>query len=234
MNSLMANTGSDIVVVSYFCDRMLEPEIDKNAEVESFDGVSAVREMHIGNKFQGHLWNKLFRKQLFADTMLNEKITINEDMLLVQTLFLKSNRIVFLNKPLYFYRTTNNSALRSKFKESNLSGRQACLLMREEIQNKCNELLLYANKSIVYADINLLEKLYYSKMTSSHHFHMLQKEIVALNCKEIYELICKNSIRKKIIYKSILMGKLQYVCVKKMAALMSFIKNRMYGLNKNN
>ena len=229
MYNLIKCESADIAIVSFFCDESLEPKNNnfKNTKVESFSRVAAVREMHIGNKFQGHLWNKLFKKELFEGECFNESITINEDMLLVQTLILKSQKIVFCDMPLYYYRLTDNSALRSSFKESNLSGRQACLLMRDEIQHECNELLLYANKSIVYTDMSLLDKLYYSKMTGYDLFHKLQKEIKQLNCNEIYKMICKGNMRSIVLYKCLLLGKYPYVLCKKSEDFLRTIKHKI-------
>lgn len=227
MYELIENENADVAIVSFFCDKSFIP-INKHyekAKVESFDSVSAVREMHIGNKFQGHLWNKLFKKELFVGEKFNEKVTINEDMLLVQTLLFKSKKIVFCNIPLYYYRLTENSALRSSFKESDLSGRQACLLMRDEIQNKCSELLPYANKSIVFTDMGLLEKLYYSKMTGASLFNTLVQEIKKLNCNEIYRMICKDDLRSIVLYKSLLLGKYAYLLSKETERVLRTLKH---------
>lgn len=62
-----------------------------------------------GTLFTGGLWNKLFRRNLFANIRFLPELRINEDVLVCFQAFAKSKSSVFYDKALYYYNENPNS-----------------------------------------------------------------------------------------------------------------------------
>ena len=67
-----------------------------------------------GNGFEGYLWNKMYRREIFENGIcFDEDITICEDLLLNCTLFAGGAQAAVIDRPLYHYRIRKGSALSS-------------------------------------------------------------------------------------------------------------------------
>ena len=77
-----------------------------------------------GEKFNGSLCNKIFKRNLIKEFFLNEQLRINEDVLLCFQLFSKSKKSVFIDSCFYNYyirkstSTTNTTDNLIKYKDS--------------------------------------------------------------------------------------------------------------------
>lgn len=60
------------------------------------------------------LWNNLFRKDLFNNVRVNEKLTIQEDREVLLRIFNQSNKIVYIDTPFYNYIIRDTGASRNK------------------------------------------------------------------------------------------------------------------------
>lgn len=69
-------------------------------------------------------WGKICKRKLY-DGILYPKGKTNEDTHTTWKLMERANRVVYLKKPLYFWRENPNSVTRSEFKRSQLSGLEA-------------------------------------------------------------------------------------------------------------
>ncbi len=68
-----------------------------------------LREVVKDVKIQSHLWQKVFKRELFQQVQFPENIRCMEDYAILHKLILKSRKIYYLSKILYFYRVRNNS-----------------------------------------------------------------------------------------------------------------------------
>ena len=74
----------------------------------------------IGKSFEGYLWNKLFRAEIFRGTengkprfRLDPSVAICEDLLLCEQIFAAGNPAYYADEPLYHYFYRESSALRT-------------------------------------------------------------------------------------------------------------------------
>lgn len=81
----------------------------------------------IGKSFEGYLWNKLFRAELFRETKdgkprfrLDPSVAICEDLLLCTEIFASGQSAYYNAEPLYHYRYRESGALRT-FDEKRMS-----------------------------------------------------------------------------------------------------------------
>ena len=114
-----SKNNSDIVVCDIFDEYENEGivKIYKNV----FTGDSSIFEEHkiLLNRFSA--WNKLFKVSLFSDKKLKfEKGKIYEDLRLILKLYLKTNTISFIKKPLYHYVIRDGSIMTSSGLKKNL------------------------------------------------------------------------------------------------------------------
>jgi glycosyltransferase involved in cell wall biosynthesis len=86
-----------------------------NADINKIYDNTEVMEMMLEYKVKGYLWNKMFlTKNILKSNMYFEKGRIIEDLFPVFKQVSLSNRIVFINEPLYNYRQRLSSSLHIK------------------------------------------------------------------------------------------------------------------------
>ena len=65
-----------------------------------------------------YLWNKIFKTELIKDNKIEfENYRIFEDLVFTYQAFLKANKIVHVEKPLYYYRILRDQSLTNEFSE---------------------------------------------------------------------------------------------------------------------
>lgn len=110
------NTKADIVICNYifyfgdnnennsvFSYKILEDKIYSSKEVI---------DMMLNFKLQGQLWNKLFRRNLLINSNFEfEKGRYIQDIFPVFKVINESEKIVFIDKALYYYRQRNSSTI---------------------------------------------------------------------------------------------------------------------------
>lgn len=88
----------------------------KDAEVNSFDRVSAIRELWYQTSFLPSVWGKVYKRDIFGELRFTEGILF-EDVDLLHKLFWKSGKIVYQDVPLYGYVHRENSITTTRFSE---------------------------------------------------------------------------------------------------------------------
>lgn len=118
--------GADISHCGY---QMIFPDGRKRYFYNSGDCVlqernDAIRELLEGKRVEPGLWNKLFRKSLFCDMLINnqmdETIQINEDLLMNFLLFSRADKVYFEDRCLYHYLIRDTSASKSNLSISKI------------------------------------------------------------------------------------------------------------------
>lgn len=107
---LMSKTKADIVGSS-FATSELAPIAIKNVNVEIFDPHEAMAHALYQRRMLSPAWGKIYRRQIFDDGNLFREGILYEDLDSFYRFFEKANKIVHVEEPLYFYRSTPGSLL---------------------------------------------------------------------------------------------------------------------------
>ncbi|MDR3598468.1 glycosyltransferase [Clostridium sp.] len=158
-------------------------------------------------------WNKLYRRYLFNDIVFpNGKI--HEDQFTTYKLLYKANKVVLVDKELYYYRQTPNSIMNSDFNMSRLDFLEA-LDQRLEFFKKINNELLY--KQTIKTYVNVLKE-YYFKCQNSKNEEQILKIIREKYKKKFIEYMNNNEVgfKDKVINTIFLISPGIYKNMKKM------------------
>ncbi len=147
---LLIQTQSDIAIVSAIQDYgNAAAPVEDDPTVQILDAEHAVLEMHRGKLYEGQLWNKLIRAELFDGVRLCENIAICEDMLLMWELFRRAEKVAFCNVRKYHYYQNPDSSLRTSFRDSYRTVQRACELMIKNMETYYPQHMRYAQKTSV-------------------------------------------------------------------------------------
>lgn len=118
----MNESNADIVMCSYYeyYEEKNRKLIERNYKIDDKKALTSneVVDMILNYQIEGQLWNKLFRRdQLKDNNFYLENCRYIEDIYPVFRMIVNSNRIAFVNEPLYFYRQRNTSTMKSKSKK---------------------------------------------------------------------------------------------------------------------
>ncbi len=106
---LSEENDADISIVSYYeliDDRLIS--VRDSGKLQIMDKLEAIKELLIDTKIQSYAWNKLFKKELFKDTIFPTGKNF-EDIATTLILFEKCNKVVLLEEPKYYYLRRNDS-----------------------------------------------------------------------------------------------------------------------------
>lgn len=147
------------------------------------DSNSAVTDLLEGSLVEPGLCNKLFKRELFNDILLNNRIDksikINEDLLMNYYLFKQINTAVFEDRCLYHYIVRNTSASRQKLNTYMINDP---IRVKQLILDDCKEeLKITAEKALVNTAIYGFGAL-----------SMEAKNVFIKEKKEIRNIICKH------------------------------------------
>ena len=95
--------------------------------------------------FEGFLWNKLFRSNLFHEIRLDANIHFLEDLLLVTQLFLKTDKIAYTSDILYYYvmRPTNAASRFNKKRLDEFKARRKIIELCKPVSAKATKIARY-------------------------------------------------------------------------------------------
>ena len=120
------------------------------------------------------MWNRLFRREIF-ETLRFPQGRINDDEVTVLHAYAQCKKIVFVNRPTYFYRIRENSITTSCFSIRNVDYYYNSLDNEQFIREQLPQLQLCAEfkvvKSLLYCYVNL------RKLSDSEEKRKLKKEL---------------------------------------------------------
>ena len=165
--------------------------IEKDSNTKSLIVYNKPLEYHLNiRKYNGYLWNKMFKAELLTNIRLDENIYYCEDELFVTQYIQKCKKICYSPKSLYNYIQRNNSG--SSW--STWSEKKITILKAKEKQIK----LLSKYGFLYYKDYYI--SYFYSLNDIKHRFN---KDIISSkDLKKIYDNIIKNkvySFKEKIV-----------------------------------
>ena len=190
---LIAETEADVAIVSKISE-------DGAASVNTvpktilFEPEAAIREMHRGDLFQGHLWNKLMKAELLRDVRSREDVFIYEDMLFMWQVFHRAHRVAFRDLPKYHYTANPSSVLRSSFKESHRTVQTACAEMLGYMETHYPHNIAYAEKTLVLGNYTLTDKLARAGLLSRDEYRALLRLLREHYTAEV-KALCDRNLR---------------------------------------
>lgn len=163
----------DILITSNFVTEITDTIIT----TDLYDTKSALRELIKDTVFHQHVWNKLYKKESINGIKFPIG-KINEDEFWTYKVFGNCNRIVKLNKVLYYYFQRNTSIMGSKYNLNRLDALKAKSLRQSYIQeffpslvniakvNFYNSCVYAGQMSLKYLDRNdlILSKKYINQL----------------------------------------------------------------------
>ncbi|MEC1072263.1 glycosyltransferase [Priestia megaterium] len=191
------NKNADIVIskaVNEWSDQTKEDMFTKDFdESEVINGMEAVKRFWAG-EINGHPWNKLIRRELMVNNniVFPEDKKIYEDAPTLFKLYLKANRIAFVNQNLYYY-VQHPGSVTKKPKFSMLYDHVDMIRAIEGSVDKryCKkdfkkEYQYFLLKQMYY-HIDLLNQLYFSnKLAAEQHKKELEKYIKLIEFSNLF------------------------------------------------
>lgn len=111
MHKIITENNADISIVSFYeiyKDKVIGVRDSGNLEI--MNKLEAMKELLIDRKIQSYAWNKLFKKELFSDLQFPTGKNF-EDIATTLLLFEKSEKVVLLEEPKYYYLRRDNSII---------------------------------------------------------------------------------------------------------------------------
>lgn len=107
--SIILETEADIV--EGIITRKVNPKRKNIIKIKEFNAIEALENTLLQKKLLSSPCGKLYKKSLFDSIRFRQGI-FYEDLDIIYRLFAVSNKIVFIDKPVYFYRKTPGSRIR--------------------------------------------------------------------------------------------------------------------------
>lgn len=148
-------------------------------------GKDALKELLDGVLFDASLCNKLYKRELLADSCLDATVQSNEDMLRNFTLFSRANRVIFEDFCGYQYWSRENSMSNdAKVIQRNRQVMKARRIIRD---NASDEILPYATRLMLSTYIGVINQNYQNKDLQMQELcaecrAMLKKEKKSIPC----------------------------------------------------
>ena len=142
----------DISISSYSHVRKLKEHMS-DEKVEIWSKKETLYNYIVKKKFVPGVCCKLYKRDVIRDLWFKEEIRIAEDKLFFFEGMKGSNRIVFQNTPLYFYRVREMSAIHGDFDERYLESKRVIDYLYEDWSNHYPQMesLFYKEKILCYA-----------------------------------------------------------------------------------
>ena len=171
----------------------------EDGSIAIFNKDDAINNILIGNRFAGHLCNKLFNRDLIGELRLDESLTLYEDLDFVIRYVFKCRNVIHHSIALYDYMIRNNSVFYSSFNERQLQTIKSCLQIDAFLKNHdYKKHKKYIDAAIVIAHFDILDRLTYDKANKKKYLKTLKKGLKERYNKGSKELLEKN--RKQRIF----------------------------------
>ncbi len=191
MISLVKEHGADAVNYEHYItypDREIIHKLSDN-NYGLFEKDQAIAQLVHNVMFA---WNKLFSKKIITNLYFDESIARGEDSLFSIFAFDKADKIWFEQRPLYHYIQSNNSAVRGKFRESQLSAVKLINIYEPFFKEKYPQ--FYDTQMGML--MNLMTTLYFD-MRMDKNDHKNNQKLVISEFRGLYKKVNIKSFSKK-------------------------------------
>lgn len=135
-------------------------------------------------KKNSYAWGTLIKKKIFGDIRFKKGIRF-EDIEMMYKLYMKSNRIIFVDLPLYKYRQQENSIVHKYNVKNMIDYTENCKSFCLNVQNRYPELKKYVNQFMC----NAYSMAVCSSLNNKNELDKYQKELkVIVKKTKFYEL----------------------------------------------
>lgn len=143
----LTETSADISMCGYKCYFDKQVEFTANGDVKEYTNIEVIEKLIFDDIFTSHLWNKLYRKELFARVEFPID-RIYEDVSVIYKIFDNAKKIIYDNSIQYAYYQRPESLCNSISYKKMGNYVQAIEERYEYLLNKYNERkeLLYASR----------------------------------------------------------------------------------------
>lgn len=158
------------------------------------DNELGLKDLVLGQRIEPGLVNKLYKRKLFKTVRMNEKIKINEDLLVNYYLFKQSSKSIFYDKCMYSYILRKGSAATSKI---NINKIEDPVKVRKEIlENLDRESNLYdiAYEKYIISLLNICRNIQIRKNEEYKNYVDFTKQQLRY---EINNIIKNKAVSKK-------------------------------------
>lgn len=136
--------------------------------------------------------NKLFARRTIDGLRFNEEIARGEDTLFVRQAFDRADSLWFDKKPLYHYVQSEESAVRGKFRKSQLTALKLVDIYEEFFTQKYTHLY----DLVMYSLLNLMTMLYVDMSCDKENYKAEQKMLVK-EFRKLYPKVDLSKVSKK-------------------------------------
>lgn len=146
---------ADIAVTNYISFKTFPPQKEvKNSIYENWSSDRLIKEMLVSINCDHTAWGKIYKKELWNNVKF-PKGKIYEDYLSIYKIAEKSEKVVWIEQPLYYYRQRVGSIIKSKIDENKLSIVKVASDVTNDICNYSKNLSKYAiyRQTIIYIKI---------------------------------------------------------------------------------
>ena len=182
-----------------------------------YDRREALKEILIDETVRSYSWNKLAKKELFDEIRFPSK-RVFEDVLTTPKLFEKSNKVVFLDTPKYYYRQRNGSILNKQTKQLRLQYINAAMEINQFIKEKEPSLENYCAYNVAHITIKTFNDIGFFSM-----YDLLDEEIIKNLYEETRKIFENKEYEKLIVENSNYVKKLHFYYL--LADKEGYIKN---------
>lgn len=142
-----------------------------NSPQKKFNNIDAIKDILLTNSINDVITcNKLYKSDLFLKYNIRFPVgKIHEDNFTTYKLFYQAKKIVYIEKPLYYYRRRNDSITANYFSLKRLDMLEAATETKEFIKNYMPNLLSYAEANYMVSEIIILNLLVSDKKNKSEN-----------------------------------------------------------------
>lgn len=177
---LVKKHGADAVNYEHFITHPNRERIHKlpDENYGLFDRTGAISQLVHNVMFA---WNKLFSKEIIGGVWFNEDICRGEDSLFAIEAFDKADKVWFDPRPLYHYLQSENSAVRGKFRTSQLTAVNLIDIYEPFFSEKYPKLYDHQMGMLM----NLMTTLYFDMSMDKERFSK-EKALVVSEFRKLY------------------------------------------------
>lgn len=170
-----------IAVCNYYkyYDNIGKKEYDKKSlnDKKIFNNIEALKDvLTTYSVIDVVTWNKLYKSELFIKNQIRFPFgKLHEDNFTTYKLLYFSNKTIFIEKPLYYYRLRSNSIMTSGFNTRRLDVLEAGVETKEFIKKHLPYLYAYAEANFAVLEIGILNLLVNSSNNKTKDIIVWQK-----------------------------------------------------------
>ena len=169
-----SNENADMVVCDYYSSDGKGNDIlkkgCKNCTPPSF--LSDI----ICQKISWAVWNKMVKRTIYNNSFIYPTAAMGEDMVICLQLLKNSNRLVYVDKPLYYYFNNATSITKCKSKEVVLKRFQQSIANASIIQHLFKEWSIYDKYKCEFESLLLNKKNLLRPLISERYYYKLWKD----------------------------------------------------------